>query len=416
VVAVAIKRIDIRKLKIGMCIAAPVYKEQNGRRVLLMSENSLIINEGQIRRIAQSGASSVEIDTDKGIDTFTTLLQQKKWDELAKTSADPNVTEALVARHSHTFITSTSMVVTRSVTSRVLIGENRVALILKDILETVQLNIDLLLAMNRLRTLNEYTYAHSVNVTVLCISLGIELGMNVNDITRFGTGTLLADIGMSNYPSSLTRRPSGLSRREKEEIKKHPIYTLDFLGKVGIDDKVIEKAVLQHHERFDGSGYPYGLKGEEIYALSRLFAIADVYIAMTSSRPHRSGFPPHLVLAEILQMSGALYDPAMTEAFIKHVGVFPVGNMVELTSGRFGIVASTNKADPLRPVVIVFTAKKKLTFSEHTSRDDEDNYILTLGRWELIDLAREGSEFGRIKRGVDHRKFRIKPQYYLERV
>jgi HD-GYP domain-containing protein (c-di-GMP phosphodiesterase class II) len=240
--------------------------------------------------------------------------------------------------------------------------------------------------------------------------------MNVNDITRFGIGTLLADIGMTNFPAALTRRRSGLSKQEREEIKKHPIYTVDFLRKTGINDKVIENAVLQHHERFNGSGYPNGLKGEEIYILSRLFAMADVYIAMTSSRPQRSGFPPHMVLAEILKMSGTLYDPSMAEVFIRHVGVFPVGNMVELTSGRFGIVASINKSDPLRPVVIVFNAKKKLTASEITGKDDESSYILTLGRWELIDLAREGSEFGKIKRGVDHRKFHIKPQYYLERV
>jgi HD-GYP domain-containing protein (c-di-GMP phosphodiesterase class II) len=399
-----------------MCIAAPVYRERGGRRMLLMSGNSLIINESQIRRIVQSGNTTVEIDTDRGTDTFTTLLQQKKWDELRKTTTDPNVTEAMVARHLNTFVNSISTFATKSVTSRVLLGENRVALVIRDIIETIRNNVDLLFALIRLRTLNEYTYAHSVNVTVLCISLGIDLGMNVNDITRFGIGTLLADIGMTNYPAALTRRRSGLSKKEREEVKKHPIYTVEFIRKFGINDEVIENAVLQHHERFNGSGYPHGLKGEEIYILSRLFAIADVYIAMTSSRPQRSGFPPHMVLAEILKMSGTLYDPSMAEVFIRHVGVFPVGNMVELTSGRFGIVASINKSDPLRPVVIVFNVKKKLTASEITGKDDESSYILTLGRWELIDLAREGSDFGKIKRGVDHRKFHIKPQYYLERV
>ena len=410
-----IKRIDIRKLRVGMCVAVPVYQERNGRRILLMSPNTVINNDGQIRRIMQAGIASVEIDTDKGTDTFTSLTQMQSWNEVAKTSSDPSVTEAMVARHINTFITSISTILTKSVTSRMFLGENRVALVLRDIIESIQSKVDLVLALNRLRSHNEYTFAQSVNVTVLSVSLGIELGMNVNDVTRFGTGTLLADIGMTNYPSALTRRPSGLSRKEKEEIRKHPLYTLEFLQKMGIDDKVIEKAVIQHHERYDGSGYPYGIKGDEIHALSRLFSIADVYIAMTSPRPQRPGFPPHMVLAEILNMSGTLYDPNMTEAFVKHVGVFPVGNMVELTSGRFAIVATRNRTDPLRPVVIVFNAKKKLTASI-TNKDDEDNYILTLGRWELIDLAREGAEFGRIKRGVDHRKFRIKPQYYLEQV
>jgi HD-GYP domain-containing protein (c-di-GMP phosphodiesterase class II) len=411
-----VKRIDIRKLKVGMCIASPIYVEKNGRRVLLFAENSLVINEGQIRRILDAGKAAVDIDTNKGIDTFITLNRQRKWEELKKTLTDPNLTEALINRQSDAFITSISTILTRSVTSRVFLGENRVALILRDIVDSIHSNVDLLFALARLRTHSAYTYSHSINVTVLSISLGIELGMNVNDITRFGMGALLADLGMTTYPSALTKRPSGLTNKEKIEIRKHPLYAVEFLQKVGIDDKVIEKAVLQHHERYNGSGYPHGLMGEDISPLSRLFAIADVYIAMTSPRPHRSGYPPHAVLAEILQMSGTLYDPAMTEVFIKHIGVFPVGNMVELTSGRFAIVASANRNDPLRPVVIIFNAKRKLSVRESTTLEDEDSYILSVGRLELVDLAREGAEFGKIKRGVDHRKFRIKPHYYLEKV
>ena len=411
-----IKRIDIRKLKTGMCVAVPVYQERNGRRVLLIAANTVITNDTQLQHIIKSGITSVEIDTDKGTDTFTTLLQQKKWDDIKSTTKDPSVTEAIVTRYQQAFVNAVGNTTTRNVTSRVLLGEGRVALVLRDILESIQANVDLLIAMNRLRTLNEYTFDHSVNVTVLCISIGIELGINVNDVVRFGTGTLLADIGMTNYPAALTRRPAGLSRKEREEIQKHPIYTMEFLHGIGIDDKVIEKAILQHHERFDGSGYPNGLKGEEIHSLSRLFAIADVYIAMTSSRPQRSGNPPHLALTEIHGKSGILFDPAMARVFIKHVGVFPVGNMVELTSGRFAIVASLNKNDPLRPVAILFNAKKKLTASIHGASSTEDNFILSVGRWDLVDLASEGAEFGRIKRGVDHRKFNIKPQFYLEQV
>lgn len=413
----AIKKIDIRKLRVGMSIASPIYKDLGHRRILLLAENTLLINEGQIRRLLAAGILAVDIDTEKGIDTFTTPLHQKKWEDLAKTTNDPAVTEALVARHTHAFITSVTGSITSNITSRALVGENRVALVLRGIMETVENNIDLLLAMIRLRALNEYTYTHSVNVAVLCISLGIHLGMDSDDIIRFGTGVLLADLGMTSYPSAMTRRPSGLSRSEREQLSKHPAYTVDFLRKIGIEDAVTARVILQHHERFDGSGYPAGLAGEEISALARLFAIADVYDAMTSPRPHRSGMPPHLALAEILRAAGMLYDPEMAEVFIKHVGVFPVGSMVELTRGQFAIVAAVNHEDPLRPVIILLRAKRKLNRSELLVPPGEDHFVVMLGRWELVDLnSRDGWEFGRIKRGLDHRKFRIKPAYYLEKV
>jgi len=382
-----------------------------------MSENTIIINEGQIRRLAAAGVSTVDIDTDKGTDTFTTLLQQKTWDELAATTADPAVTESIAARHTHSFTSSLTGIITRNVTSRALLGENRVMFALRGVVEIIQNHIDLLLAMTRLRGLNQYTFAHSVNVATLCISLGMRLGLDSSDIIRFGTGALLADLGMTSYPSSLTRRPSGLSRRELQEIRKHPGFTGDFLEKIGIEDPVMTRVVLQHHERYDGSGYPRGLAGEGISALARLFAVADVYDAMTSPRPHRPGLPPHLALAEILRSAGTLYDPEMAELFIKHMGVFPVGCMVELTGGGFAIVAAANRDDPLRPVVILLKLKRKLNRSGLAVNPDEDHFIVTLGRWELVDLgSRDGAEFGRIRRGLDHRKFRIKPDFYLEQV
>ena len=267
-----------------------------------------------------------------------------------------------------------------------------------------------------MKSTNEYTYSHSINVTVMCVSIGNTLGFNFTDITRFGIGTLLADLGMSNYPASIIRRPSGLSRKEKEQIRKHPQYTLEFIKKNGINDSLIEKVILQHHERFDGSGYPEGLKGDEIHPISKLFAIADVYIAMTSIRPHRSGIPPHMVLADTLKKSGTLFDPKITKLFIKHIGVFPVGNLVELTSGRVGFVAAPNKSNPLKPVVILFQSKKKLSYSEKMKNEDDVDYTINRGKWELTDLSKGNGEFGQIKRGLDHRRYGLNPDSFLDQL
>ena len=399
-----------------MHITDPIYKKTNDHSILLMSENTLIASESQIRRLIDAEIEFVIIDTDKGIDTFQPLLGQKTWDELTQLSRDKGATESLLSKHFNTFITSFTNIITTNITSRMLIGENRVTLVLKEIVLKIQRNVDILMAMIRLKGINEYTYSHSINVTVMCVSLANQFGFNFTDITRFGTGALLADLGMTSFPSNLTRRPSGLSKKEKEEIQKHSKYTLEFIKKNGVSDTLIETLIIQHHERFDGTGYPYGLKGDEIHSISKIFAIADVYTAMTSQRPQRPGIPPHMVLADILQMSGTLYDPKMSKYFIKFIGVFPVGNMVELTSDRLAIVASHNKSDPLRPVVVLFTTKKKIKISEKIKDDTDVKYTLSRGKWELVDLAKEGYEFGKIKRGLDHRKYRINPVSYLDKI
>ena len=411
----ALKKIDIRKLEVGMHIVDPIYIKVNNNSVLLMPDNTLIVSDAQIRRLIDAEVSIVTIDTDKGTDTFQTLLGQKKWDEVAQLSGDSSAANLLLTRHINSFVDSFTSIVTTSVTSRILIGDDRVARILKEILQSIQENTDVLMAMIRLKSVNEYTYTHSVNVTVMGVAFAIKLGFNNTDIFRFGTGVLLADLGMTSFSSSILRRPSGLSKVEKEEIKKHPFHSVEFLKKNGIEDTLIEKIIVQHHERYDGSGYPNGLKGEEIHSISKLFAIIDVYLAMTSQRPQRAGIPPHLVLADILRNSGTLYDPKMSKFFIKFIGVFPEGNMVELSTERLAIVASQNKKYPLRPVVILFQTKKKISVSTKM-KDDDPKYTINRGQWELVDLATEGAQYGKIKRGIDHRQYRLNPVSYLDQI
>ncbi|MFC1490499.1 HD-GYP domain-containing protein [Candidatus Latescibacterota bacterium] len=411
----ALKKIDIRKLEVGMHIVDPIYIKVNNNTVLLMPDNTLIVSEGQIRRLIDAEVVNVTIDTDKGTDTFQTLLGQKKWDDVASLSGDSSAANLLLTRHITSFVDSFTTIVTTSITSRTLIGDTHITKILKEILQKIQENTDILMAMIRLKSVNEYTYAHSVNVTVMGIAFAIKLGFSNTDIIRFGTGVLLADLGMTSFSSSILRRPSGLSKVEKEEIKKHPFHSVEFIKKNGIEDSLIETIIIQHHERFDGSGYPKGIKGDSIHSISKLFAIIDVYLAMTSQRPQRAGIPPHLVLADILRNSGTLYDPKMSKYFIKFIGVFPVGNMVELTTERLGIVAHQNNTDPLRPVIILFTTKKKISVSAKL-KDDSPKYTISRGQWELVDLAKEGAKFGKIKRGIDHRLYRLNPINYLDQV
>ena len=294
-----------------------------------------------------------------------------------------------------------------------IINEEPASSIIKELLVFVENNTDILLALIRLKGINEYTFNHSVNTTVLCISLASTLGFKYQDIVRFAQGTFMADIGMTSFQKKMISRPSGLSKKEIDEIKKHPILAVDFLKKVGVDDSLIDIIILQHHERFDGSGYPYGLKGDEIHPISKLFAIVDVYIAMTSSRPQRPGIPPHMVLGEIHKLSGTHFDPRMKDFFIKKIGVYPTGSLVEMTSGHVGIVVSQNKTDPLRPVVIVFQKQKKLSGGSAGISARPDIISMSRVTWEVVDLSNADESIGKIRRGLDHREYHLNPNTYL---
>ena len=411
----AIKKIDISRLRIGMRLASSVYGEKDTNRVLLLHADTLLSNESQIRRLRNAGVRTVEIDTDAGTDTFLSLLDQKKWEDVARGKSDATASEAIISRYINTFVNSITNIISNNITSRNLVRKDIVSSLIKDIILYVENHIDILIALVRLKGITEYTFSHSVNTSVLCVSVATSLKLNYADIKRFGTGVLLADLGMTSYPSRMILRPSGLSRKEIDEVKKHPKYTVDFLKKNGVTDPLIETVIIQHHERFDGSGYPYNLKGDEIHAISKLFSIADVYNAMTSPRPHRQGIPPHMVNSEILKLSGTHFDPKIAKIFIKHIGVFPVGNMVELTSGKLALVAEQNKKLPLQPTVIIFQSKKRIRLNDKTKKDDP-GIIIARGNWQLVDLASDHGTYGKIKRGLDHRQYHINPEYYLSQV
>ncbi|MFC1606816.1 HD-GYP domain-containing protein [Candidatus Latescibacterota bacterium] len=409
----AIKKIMIGKLKVGMVLASPVFIERRGRNVLLMNENTYIASEHQIGRLIEGEVKFVEIDTDKGADTFTSLDKTKKWDDIKTEKKDVKAMDSLLSRHVNNFISSVTNTIMKNPLSRNLINEEPASSIIKELIVFVESNTDVLLALIRLKGANEYTFTHAVNSTVLCISLAGTLGFKYKDIVRFAKGTFLADIGMTSFPSRMIARPSGLSNKEIDEIKKHPIFAVDFLKKVGIEDNLIELIIVQHHERFDGSGYPYGLEGDDIHPVTKLFSIVDVYVAMTSSRPHRAGIPPYIVLGEIHKLSGTHFDPRMKDFFIKQLGVFPVGSLVELTTGHVAIVAQQNKAEPLKPTAIVFPKKKKLSSGGGGISAKQDIIAMARGSWEVMDLAKADDSIGRVRRGLDHREYNMTPSTYL---
>lgn len=402
-----------------MFLANPVYHERDGKRVLLMNGSTLLTSTHQIVRLFGSGVTSVDIDTGKGIDTHHKLLNYRKWNEIELRSESSSTVSAIALRHFETFASGIRKCIAHNPTSRLIMIEDELGGVFDDIVSFFEKNMDLLLAIIRLKSGNEFIFNHAVSTTILSISMAAYLKFSYADITRIGIGAMMADIGMTSFPSRLTLRPSGITSREREEIRKHPLFMVDFLRLNGIKDPLIETIVFQHHERYDGSGYPRGLMGDQIHPIAKMYAIADVYNAMTSPRPHRQGIPPHIVLADILRSAGGRFDPNMVRVFIKNFGVYPIGNLVELTRGFVALVSGRNHDDPLHPPAIVFQTRRKprtRAVSLIAVNEDDPGVVINRGSWQKIDLSLDGEKYGKIKRGLDHRIFHINPEYYLNRV
>ena len=224
--------------------------------------------------------------------------------------------------------------------------------VVHSIVEEIIKNRDIMVNMIDLKSYDNYTYYHSVNVGVLSIVVGVALGMNGADLYKLGLGALLHDIGKVFIDKGIIDKPAFLTPEEFEEVKKHPALGYEYLMDANLNLPVSGLiGVLQHHERNDGSGYPEGLSGEEINRLSRITAIADVFDAMTSDRPYRPGMMPSEVMEYLMGGAGTLFDSDLVYLFTRKVAAFPLGTCVLLSNGLTAIVVENYEDCGLRPKV-----------------------------------------------------------------
>jgi len=230
----------------------------------------------------------------------------------------------------------------------------------KKIMELVEklldniLNSDFIIAnLSDIRSIDDYTYSHSVNVCILSLITGIALGIKGENLKDLGVGALLHDIGKIMIDEKILQKPTNLTINEFDEVKKHTVYGYEILKNSNDVNSTAHIIALSHHERKDGSGYPYNLKNNDIPLPARIVAIADVYDALTTNRIYRKKMLPHEVVDYMCSLSNKHFDKTCLDAFISHIANYPVGTAVMLNSGEKGLVAKYNKNFPNRPVVRV---------------------------------------------------------------
>ena len=235
--------------------------------------------------------------------------------------------------------------------------------IVANMADSIVRNPNALVWLTHLKQRDDYTAIHSMNVCIISLAFARSCGYSVEQLNTIGMGALLHDIGKMKVPDEILNKPDKLTEQEFDVMKKHPVYGYELLK----NDKYLSAEsldiVLSHHEHTNGSGYPNALKGHEIKPLTRITCIVDVYDAVTSGRVYHDAMTPHDALKNMYNWMPGNFDKDLVEIFIRSLGIYPIGTIVELTTGQTAIVSSINENHRLKPTVMLILDKNKQAYA-----------------------------------------------------
>lgn len=366
--------------------------------------NSFLIRDQEtIERIIADGIESVSIDTTKGLDE----PEPSEWSippwegqsvrEYQRSVAPPISLEEERRRAALLLRKLTALV--RELMVDAMVGRQveaeKLAPFIDSMIDSVQRHPDGLLPLARLKSPDAYLQEHAAASAALIIALGVQQKLHKDAIYSLAMGALLQDIGQAKLGDHLVSRPTSLSRDEQQLVRLHVQESLKLLDTLSRVPDAAKHLVLEHHERFDGSGYPFNRSGHEISLGGRMAAIVDTYDAMTSDRPFRLAASPGLVLQDLYAQGGSKLDQGLVHEFVKAVGVYPVGTLVRLESGHLAVVQAQHPSEPTTPLVkVIYNGTHK-------------HYVKPV----LADLSlRVGNHYGKIVSIEDFYRWGLQPK------
>ncbi|MDR2368487.1 MAG: HD-GYP domain-containing protein [Deltaproteobacteria bacterium] len=359
-----IRKISTKSLEVGMFVS------DVGRTWLnhpWKSKSRLLTERSEIDELIAFGIEEVYIDTGKSVKspqappkprpTSPDIKRVVRAPVNASKPVEPTVpmeTEFPKAAKAYAKALDTSKALVAACRMNKRIEVNEVQEDVDELVESVSRNRDALTALIKLRHFDDYTYTHSLNVSVLSISAGKTLGLTNQELKILGLGTMFHDLGKLRIPDNILNKPGKLSDDEFAIMRSHAALSAEILTEqnLNVDDQVI-KVARSHHERIDGSGYPDHLQGDQIPPLATICGLSDVYDALTSDRVYHKGMLPHDALKFIYSLRGSHFQPDWVDRFVQSVGIYPPGSVVELNTGHRAVVMEVHNRSLLTPLIKV---------------------------------------------------------------
>ncbi|KQV58986.1 MULTISPECIES: HD-GYP domain-containing protein [unclassified Duganella] len=402
-----LKKVDSAQLKVGMYIHDLSCDWMTHPFVRNRFE---ISSQEQIQKIIQAGIHDVVIDASKGLDVEDApslaeaqAATEREVEEIAKepsriirTSLGEELQRAAQIRHQAAGVVRNVMADAR-LGKAIEIGS--VQPVVQNITESILRNPGALLGLLRIKSKDDYTFLHSVSVCALLVAFANAREMDDHIVREAGLGGLLHDTGKALVPDAILNKPGPLTDEEFAIIKKHPMDGFNILKESPDVPALALDITRHHHERLDGTGYPDKLAGNEISEIAQMAAIVDVYDAITADRVYHKGLPAAAALRKIYEWSKHHFNPKLVQEFMRCVGIYPVGTLVMLESGRLGVVVEPHESNLLAPKVNVFFNTRKNVYIKP----------------ETVDLSR-GLGFGGGDKIVGHEspaKWQVDPMRFL---
>jgi len=355
-----------------------------------------------LEKIRKSGLTQVYIDTSKGADVETApksvhvkknTASEKQSIASENDSLEDILTVAEEKEHAHAIVREANKII-HNVLGNARTDQNidvkSVSEVSSKLVDSVFRNKHALVSLTRMKDKDNYTFQHSVSVCGLMVNFCRAMEFDKETSQKIAEGSMLHDVGKMLVPNEILCKPGKLTDQEFAIMRKHVVYSREILEKNPAIAQCGLDVAAQHHERIDGSGYPLGLKGDEISIYGKMSTIVDVYDALASVRCYKTAWEPSQVLSKLLEWSDHHFELDLVHKFIKSMGIYPVGGLVELNSGKLAIVIEEgHRSKLLSPIVLIIYSTRL------------NGYI----RPQRLDLSKTTAE--KIKSWADPQKYGI---------
>ena len=371
------QNVAIRDIKLGMFVVA-VTKQKGD----IHFKPGVVSNEATCRSLQSMGVLEVRIDLSRSKHQQETLLENPE-SNLAPEEQVQEVltsTEKTESRKRAQKLYAEAKILQTKLLDALKNGEvvdiAPLEEMADEMVDSIFKNPDAMVFLSRIREKDTYLMEHSLNVGMLLANFGRFLKLSRQTIKELLVGGLLHDTGKIMVPDEILHKPGRLTIDEFAIMKRHVEYSVQFLDKSEGISKIVRTVAANHHERLDGLGYPRGLKGMELCLVSRISTIVDVFDVLTVDRCFKKGMQATQAFHILLQSAGTQFDETLVKQFIKCMGIYPIGSLVKLKTGKLALVIESNTEAPLRPVVKIIYS----TTGQH--------YLDV----KIVDLARNATE------------------------